>query len=104
MKIETDVIYMDFKKAFDSLSHNGLLRKLSSVGITGQINSGTGFKNTYNNGFNVSKLVTLCHHSVIYFLVYHKGAYYNHYYLLSSLVFNISPYLFLLMIPNASSQ
>lgn len=36
-KNETDVIYMDFKKAFDSVSHNGLLRKLNTIGITGKL-------------------------------------------------------------------
>ena len=31
---EVEVIYMDFKKAFDSVFNNGLLMKLKSVGIT----------------------------------------------------------------------
>jgi len=34
VQTEVDVIYMDFKKAFDSVSHDGLLLKLKSVGIT----------------------------------------------------------------------
>ena len=32
-----DVIYMDFRKAFDSVSHNDLLTKLWSFGITGRL-------------------------------------------------------------------
>ena len=35
-KTEVDVVYMDFRKAFDSVSHNGLLKKLNSTGITGK--------------------------------------------------------------------
>ena len=36
-KSEVDVVYMDFRKAFDSVSHNGLLNKLYSIGITGNL-------------------------------------------------------------------
>ena len=34
-KCETYVVYMDFRKAFDSVSHERLLMKLQSIGITG---------------------------------------------------------------------
>ena len=34
---EVDVVYMDFRKAIDSVSHNGLLKKLNSIGITGNL-------------------------------------------------------------------
>jgi len=37
VQAEVDVIYMDFRKAFDSVSHNGLLLKLKSLGITGKL-------------------------------------------------------------------
>jgi len=37
VQAEVDVIYMDFRKAFDSVSHNGLLLKLKSFGITGKL-------------------------------------------------------------------
>ena len=32
-----DIIYLDFKKAFDSVSHKRLLVKLESIGIKGQL-------------------------------------------------------------------
>ncbi len=32
---QTDVIYLDFKKAFDRVAHNELLYKLWTLGITG---------------------------------------------------------------------
>ena len=34
---EVDVAYMDFRKAFDSVSHSGFLNKLHSIGITGKL-------------------------------------------------------------------
>ena len=37
IQAEVDVIYMDFRKAFDSIFPNGLLMKLKSVGIIGKL-------------------------------------------------------------------
>ena len=37
IQAEADVIYMDFRKAFDSVSHNGLLIKLKTLGIAGKL-------------------------------------------------------------------
>ena len=37
MQAEVDVVYMDFKKAFDSVSLDGLLQKFYAAGITGEL-------------------------------------------------------------------
>ena len=37
MPAEVDVVYMDFKKAFDSVSHDSILQKLYAAGITGKL-------------------------------------------------------------------
>ena len=37
MQAEVIVVYMDFKKAFGSVSHDGLLQKFYAAGITGKL-------------------------------------------------------------------
>ena len=34
--MQTDIIYLGFAKAFDSVDHNILLAKLSAYGVSGQ--------------------------------------------------------------------
>ena len=34
MQVQTDVIYLNFSKAFDNLNHNILIRKLTNMGIS----------------------------------------------------------------------
>ena len=36
-KIQTDVLYLDFRKAFDTIPHNKLLEKLYKIGISGNL-------------------------------------------------------------------
>jgi len=36
-KMHVMIIYLDFKKAFDSINHNKLLRNIKSFGITGTL-------------------------------------------------------------------
>lgn len=42
-KTQTDIIYLDFLKAFESADHNILLAKLRAYGVSGQ------FLNWFNN-------------------------------------------------------
>ena len=36
---ETDVIYLDYEKAFDKVDHNILLKKLTLYGIKGKLHT-----------------------------------------------------------------
>ena len=37
-KIQTDVLILDFSKAFDTVAHQGLLKKVDYYGISGKTN------------------------------------------------------------------
>ena len=54
---QTDSIYLDFRKAFDSGLHNKLLYKLRLYGISGKL--GVDLTATYIIGFNASEFVIL---------------------------------------------
>ena len=36
-KTKVDMVYMEFRKAFNLMSHNSLLKKLNSIGITSKL-------------------------------------------------------------------
>ena len=36
-RMQTDVIYLDFKRAFDSVPHSLLIKKLCNIGISGNL-------------------------------------------------------------------
>ena len=71
-----DVILMDFKKAFDSVSHNALLSKLQALGIAGNLYN---WLNTY-----LKTRIQCVHIYSNYCAVLsgvHRAAYWAHYYL-----------------------
>jgi len=68
-RCQIDVVYMDFKKAFDSVSHNCLLNKLQTIGIGGAAWIRTDFKHIGLIALNVLKLVT---HAQTY-AMFHQG-------------------------------
>ena len=53
-KKQLDMVYLDFRKAFDSVSHNELLYKLWKIGITGHLWSW--FKTYLQNRTHLSHL------------------------------------------------
>jgi len=56
VKTEVDVVYIDFRKAFDSVSHNGLLMKLNSIGIS-LASYGHDSGSTCSNDSSISEMV-----------------------------------------------
>ena len=104
-KTQSDVIYLDFRKAFDSVSHNELLFKLWCLGIRGNLWCWS--RRIYSTECNVFLLTAIPLVCYLFYLVFPKGAFLVHLYSFSLLMTSLSlsarpPCSSLLTMPNVS--
>ena len=64
--LQTDVIYLDISKAFNTVSHSILLTKLWSIGITGKVWSWTGSRIICCTAISVFLLIAA---TLVYYLL-----------------------------------
>ena len=74
MSSQTDIIFLDFKKAFDSVPHDELLLKLRKIGISG-ISYGSDLEPTLNPGSNVSVSMVNSQIFYLFYLVFLRAVY-----------------------------
>ena len=77
---QVDTIYVDFKKAFDTVPHTTLLNKLQDYRITGDVFNF--YKAYLSNVFNVLMLMEFCLTFYLFYLVFHREVYWGHFSLL----------------------
>jgi len=78
---EADIVYMDFRKAFDSVLHVGLLQKLLNIGVSGSLWQWLRVYLKYRHQcVKIGDCFFLLTY-VTYFQVFHKVVALGHYYL-----------------------
>ena len=104
-KTQSDVIYLDFRKAFDSVSHNELFS--NSGVLASEATSGAGSRRIYLTECNVLLLTAIPLVCYLCYPVFPKGTFLVHFYSFSLLMTSLSlsarpPCSSLLMMPNVS--